>query len=147
MRAHKISKQKGFSLIEVLVTTLILAFGLLGMAGLQTVSLRNNVSAYERSQAVFLAYDITDRMRANRSIAVNGGYNVASSATSATVNLANALAQDDVKDWLDLITTTLPAGDGSVSCPSASSACQVDIYWDEARTGGNLQNFQLKARL
>jgi type IV pilus modification protein PilV len=57
--------QHGFTLVEVLVTVVILAVGLLGLAGLQAVSMRNNHSAYERTQAVQLAYDMADRVRAN----------------------------------------------------------------------------------
>ncbi len=55
----------GFTLIEVLIAMLVLAVGLLGLAGLQATSLRNNQSAYNRSQATQLAYDLADRMRAN----------------------------------------------------------------------------------
>ena len=59
------NKNAGFTLIEVLIAMLVLAVGLLGLAGLQATSLRNNQSAYNRSQATQLAYDIADRMRAN----------------------------------------------------------------------------------
>ena len=55
----------GFTLIEVLIAMLVLAVGLLGLAGLQATSLKNNQSAYNRSQATQLAYDMADRMRAN----------------------------------------------------------------------------------
>jgi len=58
-------KHKGFTLIEVLVSMIVLAIGLLGLAGLQMSSLRNNLSAYHRSQATQLAYDMADRMRTN----------------------------------------------------------------------------------
>jgi type IV pilus assembly protein PilV len=61
-RQHKIS---GFTLIEVLIAMLILSVGLLGLAGFQASSARNNTSAYNRSQATQLAYDLADRIRAN----------------------------------------------------------------------------------
>ena len=64
----------GFTLIEVLVAIVVLAIGLLGLAGLQARSLQYNYSAYERSQASILAYDIVDRMRANASITDTGAY-------------------------------------------------------------------------
>jgi len=60
------SNSKGFSLLEVLITLLILAVGLLGLAGLQAQSLRFNHFAYLRGQAATLAYAMADRMRANR---------------------------------------------------------------------------------
>jgi len=56
---------KGFSLIEVLVTLVILGVGLLGMAGMQLTGVQANQGAYLRSQANFIASDITDRLRAN----------------------------------------------------------------------------------
>ena len=59
------NKNAGFTLIEVLIAMLVLAVSLLGLAGLQATSLRNNQSAYNRSQATQLAYDLADRMRAN----------------------------------------------------------------------------------
>ena len=54
---------RAFTLIEVLVTVVILAVGLLGLAGMQAASMRNNHSAYLRSQAVQLSYDMADRVR------------------------------------------------------------------------------------
>ena len=62
-------RQRGFTLLEVLIAVMLLAVGLLGLAGLQAVSLRNNHSAYLRSQATMLTYDIIDSMRTNRSAA------------------------------------------------------------------------------
>ena len=59
------NKNTGFTLIEVLIAMIVLAVGLLGLAGLQATSLRNNQSAYNRIKATQLAYDIADRMRAN----------------------------------------------------------------------------------
>ena len=59
------SVQRGFSLIEVLVAVLVLAIGLLGLAGLQTRGLKASQSSYERSVATVYAYSILDAMRAN----------------------------------------------------------------------------------
>ena len=57
--------QKGYGLIEVLVSVLVLSIGLLGLAGLQTQSLRFNNEAYFRTQATLLAMDMSDRLRTN----------------------------------------------------------------------------------
>ena len=59
------SFEKGFSLLEVLVAVVVLAVGLLGIGGLQVLSLKNNHSAHLRSQATYLAYDILDSIRVN----------------------------------------------------------------------------------
>lgn len=63
------NKQKGVGLIEVLVSLLVIAIGVLGMAGLQSRSLQHNQAAYLHSRATFLAGDMLDRIRANQSIA------------------------------------------------------------------------------
>lgn len=57
----------GFSMIEVLIALVVLAFGLLGLALLQTMNLRYTKSANQRTQAVNLAGDLLDMMRSNRS--------------------------------------------------------------------------------
>ena len=69
---HRPDRISGFTLLEVLVALVILSIGLLGLAGLQAASLRYNHSSYLRSQATLIAYDIVDRMRANRQEALNG---------------------------------------------------------------------------
>ena len=66
----------GFTMVELLVAVLVLSIGLLGLAGLQAAGLRNNQSAYLRSQATILAYDVADRMRATRAAAAAGAYNI-----------------------------------------------------------------------
>ncbi|MBX3706433.1 MAG: type IV pilus modification protein PilV [Pseudomonadales bacterium] len=55
----------GFSMIELLVAVLVMAIGVLGVAALQMVSLQNNRAALVRAEAVTLAYDMMDRIRAN----------------------------------------------------------------------------------
>lgn len=59
------ARQAGFTLIEILVTIVILSIGLLGIAGMQASSLRNNHAAYTKTQAANLAMDMADRIRAN----------------------------------------------------------------------------------
>ncbi len=63
---------RGFSLIELLVAVLVMGIGVLGVTALQMVSLQNNRMALERGEAVHLAYDMMDRIRANPSDGYNG---------------------------------------------------------------------------
>ena len=58
-------KQNGVTLIEVLVAIIITSVGILGFASLQFLGLNSNSSAYQRSQATFIATDLSERMRAN----------------------------------------------------------------------------------
>jgi type IV pilus assembly protein PilV len=142
-------RQKGFTLLEVLVTMVIMAIGLLGLAALMASSLRNNHSSYQRTQAAFLAYDIIDRMRVNRIMAVNSSaasnYNVAIGAASASTNLALA----DVNDWKTALASTLPAGDGSVAVVPATGAVTVIVQWNDSRgtNGNNAQQIRVDTQL
>lgn len=57
--------QGGFTLIEVMISVLVLLIGVLGIAGMQMLSLQTNQGAYFRSQAVYIGAEILDAMRAN----------------------------------------------------------------------------------
>jgi type IV pilus assembly protein PilV len=78
----------GFTLLEVLVALFVLAIGLLGLAMLQTTGLRFNTNSYSRSQATYVAYDIIDRMRANKAGFTNGDYDVPND-TAASTKISN----------------------------------------------------------
>jgi type IV pilus assembly protein PilV len=64
-------RQTGFSLVEILVTIVILSMGLLGLAGLQTRALTSQMESYQRSQALILLKDMADRINANRANAAD----------------------------------------------------------------------------
>lgn len=116
--------QHGMGLIEVLVAVLILAIGLLGLAALQTQSLKFNNEAYLRTQATLLAMDIADRLRANRTVAVDqpGLYtfdetdspSASASLCSTQACTASELAQYDFAQWRARIAEVLPGGRASL---------------------------------
>ena len=87
----------GFTLIEVLISVLVLLIGVLGVAGMQLLSIQANQGAYFRSQAVYIGSEILDAMRANRQAL--GSY---------TITI----------DPLD--TTNIPADPG---CATAAAGC------------------------
>lgn len=58
--------ERGFSMIEILVTIVILTIGLLGLAGLQSKALTAQMESYQREQALILVKDMADRLEANR---------------------------------------------------------------------------------
>lgn len=114
---------KGFTLVEVLVTLLVLSIGLLGIEKLLLVSSRANDSAYLRTQATGLAYSILDSMRANRQTAVSHGYDGSSTSVgSPSTNCATSvctgtsIAAYDLYQWQQALTTGLgPTGSGTVT--------------------------------
>ncbi|VAW73885.1 Type IV fimbrial biogenesis protein PilV [hydrothermal vent metagenome] len=137
-------RQKGTTLLEVLISVLVLSIGLLGVAGLQTYGLRYNQSAYLRSQATILAYDMVDRMRSNSSGVAAGYYNSVSTATLPTdpncistgcTNLE--LANHDIREWANYFVGTqpvLPSANGSVS--RNGSIFTVNVSWTELDKAG-----------
>jgi len=141
-------KNTGFSLIEVLVALIVLTIGLLGLAAIQITGLKNNQSAYYRTSATVLAYDMADRMRLNRSVAEAGGYNltIANNAPNGTT-----LVDVDRIAWLNNISTTLPVGDGAIGLTTVGTKQIVTIIvqWDDTRgtSGSATQNFIMSTEL
>jgi type IV pilus assembly protein PilV len=127
-------KNRGASLIELLVAVLILGTALLTLASLQSRSLQFNQSAYFRSQANILAYDILDRIRINRAKASD--YDLAITASAPT---GTTLRDKDLKGWLDAIAVMLPDGDGTVDC-DANNKCTVSILWTEQLSSSTNDN-------
>jgi type IV pilus assembly protein PilV len=118
-------------MIEVLVTVLILAIGLLGLAGMQANGLRTNHSAYLRSQATILGYDIADRIRANRTAALAGQYTVGLENTGS----GSGMAAQDVVAWKANLQSMLPSGKGSVSLANGNRFT-ITVQWDDDRAEG-----------
>ena len=136
----------GFTMIEVLVAIFVLAIGLLGLAGLQANSLKNNTSAYTRTQAQLLAYDMLDRMRSNLQGVTNGNYDDLLATTPTDPNCAGTgcsvaqLAQHDAYSWSAQLAQTLPSGVGQVSGNGKGSIFTITVMWDDERTGATGTN-------
>jgi type IV pilus assembly protein PilV len=132
MKANQ--RQRGVSLVEVMISVLIVSLGMLGAAALQATALRNNQGSYERTQTSILTQGIFDAMRANL-VAVNansydtGGYICTAPATTS-------LAGTDIARWINTLQTQINTGAcGSITC--AAGACTVNVRWDDSRaTGG-----------
>jgi type IV pilus assembly protein PilV len=143
----------GFTLLEVLIALVVLSVGLLGLAALQTGTLRFNQAAYLRSQATNLAYDIADRIRANRTAALAAGYDganayLAANALPACAAPAGAgtVAQNDIEAWRIALVCTLPVGNGRIV--RAGSLLTVSIQWDETRgPADDLEEFTMVTSL
>jgi type IV pilus assembly protein PilV len=124
-------RQRGVSLVEVLVSVVVLSIGLLGLAGLQASGIRVSQSSIHRGQAAQVAYDIVDRIRAN--VANAGEYEV---QLGAVAKPNNAVAATDMQDWR-LRLQSLPDGDGAVTINGTEVT--VVVQWDDMRGAGVLR--------
>ena len=122
---QRLGAQRGATLVEVLVALLVLSIGLLGVAALQVSALQTNQGAHVRSQASVLAYDIADRMRANRAVALAGGYNVVYTVTPS----GGALNELDLQNWKAALTNTLPTGQGEISL--VGNIALIKVRWTD----------------
>lgn len=93
-------RNQGLTLIEVLISMIILAIGLLGLASLQIVALRESQDAYSMEQAVLLATDMQARMRSNSGIDwLTISPNTSDHCTKNNVCTKAQLASNDYGEW------------------------------------------------
>ena len=101
------SPARGFTLLEVLISLLVIALGLLGLAGLQARLQQAEFESYQRSQAIVLLYDMVDRIRANKATAscfaittntTNGTPYLGTGATASTGCAASTAAYNTMAD-------------------------------------------------
>lgn len=157
---------RGFTLIEVMVAVLILAVGLLGMASLMTRSQKSNESAYARSQATALTYDIIERVRSNVVAVPNKTYLqmfVLQSVSNASKYAIGSLpactapgtaipkggadrAQYDLNKWCASLRDSLPSVDSANTKISFDTTHLIDkgivsmtvsIQWQEKTSDGS----------
>jgi type IV pilus assembly protein PilV len=154
--AEQHSRNAGFSIVEVLVALVVLSIGMLGIAALYVESLRAGRTAVYRTQAVNLASDMADRIRANRN--AREAYDLAAddepvergcaaTAEDATPNTCSAaeLAEDDMARWRAAIIDQLPGNGqgtptGTISVTTPAAATQTRVYaiaitWSEPGEG------------
>ncbi|MEX1057457.1 MAG: type IV pilus modification protein PilV [Natronospirillum sp.] len=113
------SNQHGVSLIEVMVSVMVLAVGLLGLAALLGNAMQSNQHAQARTQAIFLAGDMMERMRGNRNNRddyVVGEMAQPPACTSAWVPDGDAtIAENDLSEWRNALRCNLPDGNSTVA--------------------------------
>ncbi len=130
--------QRGLTLIEILVSLLVISIGLLGVAGLHAYSLRNNFDALLRSNATAFAADIADRMRANRRVATTtDAYVINLDTTPPALEADSPRATRDLNEWRAAIAAALPSGVGSVAINGTTRVATITIQWGERRSAAD----------
>ncbi|HET8801858.1 MAG TPA: type IV pilus modification protein PilV [Marinobacter sp.] len=140
-------RMAGFGMIEVLVSLLVLAIGLLGLASLQATGLAQTSEVRNRSQAILLTEDMFERIRSNRENIAS--YVVAegnASACNPSFAIANTdVAVNDLSEWKNSLACLLPGGNGSVQVNN--QVVTVQIVWDGNTGGANDESLTMEARL
>jgi len=113
---------RGVTMVEAMVALIVISVGMLGIAGLYLSSLQAGRSANLRIQAVNLASEMADRIRANRN--AQGAYVLAAGTLPSAVDCATGtctpaqIAQSDKNIWVTALRRALPgstAGGGSIT--------------------------------
>ena len=154
------SKQQGFTLIEVLIAVVILAVGLLGTASLTLSSLQSSQGASLRSQASSLAGDLGERLRANRNFAISNDTDYLLAVDAGPTNKPACIdnvagcspadqAQRDLFEWRASLATNLPAGTAAIQKLGApgSRQYQLDLTWSEAGNLNAVSSYTLRIDL
>lgn len=124
-----------------MIALLIISVGLLGIAGLQVTAMKQNLSAMNHSQAVWIASNMADRIRANigefdnyKGVDTNTSYS--QDCQSADCTTAQMLVAD-AADWSTLVSS-LPSGRGMVI--DDPDGVLVTVMWDDDGTGATGTN-------
>ena len=140
---HLRNKARGLSLLEVLVTLVVVSIGLLGVAGLQVTSIKLGLLAENRSNGVVFVNNILDRMRVNS--AAIASYDIAFGAAAPN---GTTQAEQDVADFKGQVAAALPEGDVDIrvqqgtaaSCDAPAIAkcwdVTVALRWNETNARG-----------
>jgi type IV pilus assembly protein PilV len=135
-RSRSTQNHGGFSLVEVLIALVIMSVGMLGIAGLYVSSMQAGRTSIFRHNAVTLASDVADRIRANPTAGVDyqgpGGNN---NCVLGNVDCNPAqMAANDIDLWKAQAADTLPNGTITIIFDDnpVPPTYQITVTWDEA---------------
>lgn len=155
-------KTKGYLMVEILIALVIFSIAIIALLSLQLVSNSGSQSSSTRLMANNYAYDMIDKMRSNQSAVIAGlylNYNIGTNAgtdnncrsinfntlhTAVNCNSAQ-IAQDDLKEFSNQITSTLPQGKAVIcldskknqgtptipNCDGLGNEYVIKIYWKD----------------
>jgi type IV pilus assembly protein PilV len=143
-------QHQGFSLIEILVTILVVSIGLLGLAALQVTGLKVTESAKFRTLATLAAYGTIDRFRADPTALIGNNGSLSIPAGTCGPPIAVTGISVALKQWyMDFCAFGLPRPTANsnpnavtVNCTETNCGthnCEIEVFWDDARAENNLQ--------
>ncbi len=141
-------RQRGDSMIEVLVTVIVIAIGVLGSAALHVTAMKNLKGSQSAGSAIMLAEDLAERMRVNPVAVLEDRYLLsgAPQTTTECVEVATScndqqLALYDVESWWEQIEGSLPSGSGEVARKTGTTNTFVlTVRWDADNSGSTGKN-------
>lgn len=144
-----LKQQRGSSLLEVMIAVLVLAIGMLGLAAMSAMTIKNSNSSAARSQAVVQMYSLFDTLRLHRDQANSGVFDVTDWACETQDDDDGVGDLSVFNNWLSQVQTSLGDGEacGFLDCDGTS--CTAGIRWDDSRgTGGDSElEIQTTSRL
>lgn len=133
---NKTRNQQGLTLVEAMIALLVISIGLLGIASLQLTAMNQNASSLNNSQAVWYAYNMSDRIRANISEFVNydgiDTSNAYSQDCMSTPCTTGQMVTSDASDWTTMVGN-LPGGRGIIA--NDVDGLVITVMWDDDGTG------------
>ena len=146
MTNRSLRMQMGFSMLEVLISILVLSIGALGAAGMQVAALKDSGSANSRYRAASLAGAMADALRADRTLAITESTDFVSAVVSGS---CSATATTSVSRWQNQINCELPGGKGGVDVDGYTKRAIITVEWNDSRgqLGSAAQQFRLETRL
>jgi len=155
--------QRGITMVEILVTLIILAIGFLGMASMQMVGAKNVAGSSYRTLATIYAYDMAERMRTNFAGIGTTAYNNIDGTNVTNPDCTNnctptQIARRDAYQWnqaikSDLSAGGLPKGVGDVTYDAGDGMHKITVKWsetlrsDDSEATEQLQEFELAVKL
>lgn len=142
MRTFTKNRQRGASMIEIVITIFIISIGLLGLGALQINALKFQKSASQRSEATQSAYDLSERIRANRLGVIASNYKYTTAYATTVSNLpvtpecavakctSDEVARIDLAQWLQNLARRLRGGAGYV-VKNSVGGYDVTVMWRE----------------
>jgi type IV pilus assembly protein PilV len=150
------ARQRGFSLIEVMVAVIIIAVGMLGIAKMQALGLSTTESSGTRSLVAIETASLASSMHVNRdywvtnppppsfTVTVAAGtapvindptntLNIPANCASTTACTPPVLAAYDVQSWAAALTNVVPAAQATVTCNTLATplSCSIQVVWAE----------------
>lgn len=125
------------TMIEILITVLVLAIGLTGVMAMESLAIKTNHQAYMRTQALLQAQEMADRMHANLKGVNDGNYIMATTPTTPTTNCLSAscnpseMATFDKWEWDQGNKKLLPDSTAAISYDAVAETHTITINWKE----------------